>query len=110
MKKWIRKLMFFMLVMILVIGVDSCRHKEKGVSNEDIYKAKDYAVSVFEDTMPKDYTLVNAKGSVGEERKDSIYEITLTYTIGDGDEKFSHWYKVDVQESGCTMLEEKACD
>ena len=107
MKKWMRKLIIFMVAIAIVVGVDSCRDKSKGESEDDIYKAKDYAVSVFEDTMPEDYTIVTAKGSVGEERKDSIYEITLTYTVGDADEKLSHWYKVSVEEEGCTVLEEK---
>ena len=107
MKKWMRKLIVFMVAIIIVIGVDSCRDKRKGASEDEIFVAKDYATAVFEDTMPEDCTIVSAKGSTGEDRKDNIYEITLTYTIGEDDEKLSHWYKISVEESGCTLLEEK---
>lgn len=107
MKKWMRKLIVFMVAIIIVIGVDSCRDKRKGTSNDEIFVAKDYATAIFEATMSGDYTLVSAKGSTGEDRKDNIYEITLTYTIGDEEEKHSHWYKIAVEESDCTLLEEK---
>ena len=110
MKKWMKKLIVFMLAIAFVVGVDSCRHKGESSSNDEIYKAKDCAVAAFEDTMPEEYTIVTAKGNVGEDRKDSIYEITLTYTIGEDDEHFSYWYKISVEENDCTILEEKPCD
>ena len=99
-----------MVAIAIVVGVDSCRHRGESSSNEEIYRAKDWAVAAFEDSMPEDYTIVSAKGSVGEERKDSIYEITLTYTTGDDDERFSYWYKISVEEEDCTILEEAAID
>ena len=105
-----KKIIIFVLALVFVIGLESCRDKRVGESEDDIFKAKDYAMSVFEDTMPENYTIVAAKGSVGEKRKDSIYEITFTYTIGEDDEKFSHWYKVSVEESGCVILEDEPRD
>lgn len=105
-----KKLIIFMIVVALVIGVDSCRDKRSGNSDDEIYVAKDYATAVFEDTMPEEYTIVSAKGSIGEARKDSVYEITLTYTIGDEEEKHSQWYKVSVEKDGCTILEEKTVE
>ena len=105
-----KKLIIFMIVIVLVIGVDSCRNKRSGSSDDEIYVAKDYATAAFEDTMPEDYVIVSAKGSTGESRKDSIYEITLTYTIGEEDEKHSQWYKVSVEKEGCTILEEKSAE
>lgn len=110
MKKWMRKLIVFMVAIIIVIGVDSCRDKKKGISDDEIFVAKDYATSVFEDTMPDDCTLVSAKGSTGEDRKDNIYEITLTYTMGDEGEKKSHWYKISVEVDSCTVLEDAPVD
>lgn len=110
MKKYGKKLIVFLVAIILVVGVDSCRDKRNDTSNDDIYKAKDYAIALFEDTMPENYTIVNAKGSTGDERKDAVYEITLTYTIDDEDEKFSQWYKISVEEEGCTLLEENGVE
>ena len=103
-----KKLIIFLVIVCIVIGVDCCSDKRSDKSEDDIYVARDYAMSVFEDTMPDDYTIVKAKGTVGDIVKDSIYEITFTYTIGDDDEEFSHRYTVSVEEDECTILEEES--
>ena len=97
-----------MIAVAIVIGVDSCRDKRNGGEEDEIYAAKDYATAVFEETMPDDYVIVKAKGNVGEERKDNIYEITLTYTVGEDGEELSHWYKIAVEKDSCTVLEDKS--
>lgn len=101
-----RKLIIFFIAIVLIIAVDSCSDKRSGDSEEAIYKAKDYAISVFHDTMPENYTIIKAKGKVLDKKKDNIFEITLTYTIDDDDKQFAHCYTVSVDGESFSILED----
>lgn len=101
-----KKLITFLVPILFISSLVACKNKPMEEPDEDIYKAKDYAMSVFHDTMPEEYTVVNANSSVGDVKDDDIYYITLTYTIGNAEERFSHRYKICVEGSIFTILEE----
>ena len=101
-----KKFIALLAVILYIIPLVACIAKPAEESDEDIYKAKDYAVSVFRDTMPEDYTIIKTTGSVGDVIEDDIYHITLTYIIGDAEKQFSHHYKICVEGTTFTILEE----
>ena len=101
-----KRFIALLAIALCVIPLFACVGKPMEESSEDIYKARDYAVSVFRDTMPKDYIIVNAQSSVGDVVDDDIYYITLIYTIGEAGKQFSHRYKICVDGLTFTILEE----
>lgn len=73
---------------------------------ENITNATDYAVSVFCDTKPEDYTIVRKSSNVNHNVDDAIYHITLTYTIGDDDTQYSYGYTIVRTGEQFSVLEE----
>lgn len=105
MKRWL----VLVMVSIFLFGLIGCNKPvDEEAWNQDIYHARDYAMSVFKDTMPEDYVIVQSKGSIGDNAEDSIYIIKFTYTIGDDDTHLYYTYKVSVEGTNCTIVEEYA--
>ena len=101
-----KKFIALLAVILYVIPLAACVVKPMEESDEDIYKARDYAVSFFRDTMPEEYIIISSKGSVGNVVDDDIYYITLTYTVGDDEEQFSCRYKISLEGTTFSILEE----
>lgn len=101
-----RKLIALFLALSCVFALTGCNSKPMDETEEDINKAKDFAVSVFHDTMPKDYTIVASRSSIGQDASDNIYDITLTYTMGDDKKEYSYGYKISVDGTEFSILEE----
>lgn len=89
-------------VLIDILPLYRILHK----TEEDIYKAQEYAVSVFGETKPDDYVIVAARMSVGHDASDNVYDITLTYTIGEDKKEYSYGYKISVNGTEFAILEE----
>ena len=95
-----------LLLLVYLLALAGCNNKPMDEPEEDIYKAKEYAVSVFNDTMPDDYVIVAARSSIGQDASDNVYDITLTYTIGENEEEYSYGYKINVDGTDFSVLEE----
>lgn len=95
-----------LLLLVCLLALAGCNNKPMDEPEEDINKAKDFAVSVFHDTMPKDYTIVASRSSIGQDSSDNVYDITLTYTIGEDKEEYSYGYKVSVDGTEFAILDE----
>ena len=101
-----KKISIFILLLVCVISFSSCTKVLPDQPNEDIYNAKDYALSVFKETMPEDFVPVSVNAKAEDASGDSIYYIKITYIIGDREENFTRDYKISVDGSVCTILEE----
>lgn len=109
MKKSITRALTIGLILACIIGFIGYQKANDRLIDEpeeDIYKAKEYAVSVFNDTMPDDYVIVSARSSIGQDASDNVYAITLTYTIGEDKEEYSYGYKISVDGTEFAILEE----
>lgn len=103
-----KKLLAFLFTLIPILCFVGChRYIPLDEPDEDIFKAKDYAVSVFNDTMPNDCTIVSVTASIGDNADDSVYDIKITYTTRD-DGDFSYFYKICVDGADFSILEEGA--
>ena len=101
-----KKLIALFLALSCVLALAGCKNKPMKETEEDINKAKDFAVSVFNDTMPDDYVIVSARSSIGQDASDNVYAITLTYTIGEDKKEYSYGYKISVDGTEFAILEE----
>ena len=101
-----RKLIALLLALSCVLALAGCKNKPLDEPEEDIYRAKEYAVSVFNDTMPDDYVVIAARSSIGQDASDNVYDIILTYTIGKDEEEYSYGYKISVDGTDFSVLEE----
>ena len=95
-----------LLLLVCLLALAGCNNKPMDEPEEDIYKAKEYAVSVFNDTMPDDYVIVAVRSGIGQDTSDNVYDITLTYTIGEDEEEYSYGYKIKVDGTDFSVLEE----
>ena len=95
-----------LLLLVCLLALAGCNNKPMDEPEEDIYKAKEYAVSVFNDTMPDDYVIVATRSSIRQDASDNVYEIIITYTIGSEDKEYSYGYKISVDGTDFSVLEE----
>lgn len=102
MKKWMALLLALSCALILT----GCKNKPIDETKENIYRARDYAISVFNDTMPEDYVIVSVRSTVGEKVDDAVYDITLTYTIGEAKDEYSYGYEICVDGTEFSVLKE----
>lgn len=73
---------------------------------QEIYRAEEYAESVFKDTKSEDNVIIQVKASVGVNVEDSIYIIRFKYTTGDNGEAAYYKYKILVEDENFKILEE----
>ena len=101
-----KKLIAMLLALSCVFALAGCKYKPVDEPEGDIFRARDYAVSVFNDTMPDDYVIVGILSSIGQNGSANVYDIKLTYTIGGDQEEYSYGYKISVDGTIFSILEE----